>query len=170
MGFIEETGAAQYLRDARISLIYEGTNGIQANDLLTRKLVRDGGAAMRDFIAEMRKLDLTEPELAALKAPLHNGIDALEKASESLRVLYGTQQAAALAGAMPFLDLFGTVTAGWLMARAALVAGRERDAEFAEAKRVTARFFAEQRLAIAPALLPAIAGGATVMQLDPERI
>ena len=168
MGFIEETGAAQHLRDARIALIYEGTSGIQANDLLTRKLVRDGGAAMRDFIAEMRTLDLID--LATLKKPLREGIDALEKASESLRMLYGAQPAAALAGAMPFLELFGTVTAGWLMAKAALAAGRERDAEFAAAKRVTAQFFAEQRLATAPALLPAIAGGATVMQLDPERI
>src|SRR6185437_13046266 len=81
MGFIEETGAPQHLRDARISLIYEGTNGIQANDLLTRKLARDDGAAMRDFIAEMRTLDLKEPALAALKKLLRDGIDALEKAS-----------------------------------------------------------------------------------------
>ncbi len=167
MGFIEETGAAQHLRDARVSLIYEGTNGIQANDLLTRKLVRDDGAAMRDFIAEMRTLDLTE--LASLKKPLHEGIDALEKASESLRALYRIQQAAALAGAMPYLELFGTVTASWLMGKAAFVASSEHDAEFAKAKHLTAQFFAEQRLAIAPALLPAITGGVTVMQLDPDR-
>ena len=168
MGFIEETGAAQYLRDARIALIYEGTNGIQANDLLTRKLVRDDGAAMRDFITEMRALDLTD--LTALTKPLRDGIDALERASETLRLLYRTHPETALAGAAPFLELFGTVTAGWLMAKAALVAGRGRDDEFAAAKRVTARFFAEQRLAAAPGLLPAIAGGATVMQLDPEQI
>jgi len=170
MGFIEETGAAQHLRDARIALIYEGTNGIQANDLLTRKLVRDDGAAMRDFIAEMRATDLERLELAALKNPLHDGLDALEKASESMRTLYNTQQATALAGAMPFLELFGTVTAGWLMAKAASAAGHERDAEFATAKRITAQFFAEQRLGTAPTLLPAIAAGATVMQLDPDRI
>ncbi len=170
MGFIEETGAAQHLRDARIALIYEGTNGIQANDLLTRKLVRDGGAAMRDFIAEMRKLDLAGAELAGLKAPMRDGIGALEKASASLRILYDTQPAAALAGAMPFLELFGTVTAGWLMGQAALAAARGHDAEFAAAKRVTAQFFTEQRLASAPALLPAIMGGATVMLLDPQRI
>ncbi len=168
MGFIEETGAAQHLRDARISLIYEGTNGIQANDLLTRKLVRDDGAAMRDFIAEMRALDLTR--LEGLKKPLGDGIDALEKASDSLRILYGTQEAGALAGAMPYLELFGTVTAGWLMAKAALAAVSKPDAEFAAAKRATAQFFAEHRLAIAPALLPAIAGGATVMQLDPDHL
>ena len=170
MGFIEETGAAQHLRDARISLIYEGTNGIQANDLLTRKLVRDDGAAMRDFIAEMRVLELTQQELAGLRKPLRDGIDALEKASDNLRSLYRTRQADALAGAMPFLELFGTVTAGWLMARAALAVGREREVGFAAAKRVTAQFFAEQRLGTAPALLPAIAAGATVMQLDPDRI
>jgi 3-(methylthio)propanoyl-CoA dehydrogenase len=170
MGFIEETGAAQHLRDVRVSLIYEGTNGIQANDLLTRKLVRDDGAAMRDFIAEMRTLDLTAPELAALKKPLHDGIDALEKASESLYALHRIQQATALAGAMPYLELFGTVTAGWLTAKAAFAAGREQDAEFAKAKRLTAQFFAEQRLATAPALLPAITGGATIMQLDPDLI
>jgi len=167
MGFIEETGAPQHLRDARISLIYEGTNGIQANDLLTRKLARDDGAAMRDFIAEMRTLDVQEPEQKKL---LRDSIDALEKASESLRALYGTQQAAALGGAVPFLELFGTVTAGWLMAKAAIAANRERDAKFAAAKRVTAKFFAAHRLAIAPALLPAITGGATVMQLDPDHI
>ena len=168
MGFIEETGAAQHLRDARIALIYEGTNGIQANDLLTRKLARDDGAAMRDFIAEMRALDL--PELAALEKPLHSAIDALEKASESLGRLYHTQPAVALAGAMPFLELFGTVTAGWLMAKAALAASGGHDAEFAAVKRITAQFFAEQRLATAPALLPAIVGGATVMALDPDHI
>jgi alkylation response protein AidB-like acyl-CoA dehydrogenase len=167
MGFIEETGAAQHLRDARIALIYEGTNGIQANDLLTRKLVRDDGAALRDFIAEMRKLDLTE--LAALKKPLQDGIDVLEQASTNLRTLYRSQPTIALAGAMPFLELFGTVTAGWLMARAALAA-RESDPDFARAKSVTAQFFAEQRLAAAPGLLPAIGGGATVMQFDPDQI
>ena len=101
---------------------------------------------------------------------LSDGIDALEKASESLRILYGTQQAGALAGAAPYLELFGTVTAGWLMAKAASAAARERDAEFAAAKRVTAQFFAEQRLATAPALLPAITGGATVMQLAPDSL
>jgi alkylation response protein AidB-like acyl-CoA dehydrogenase len=168
MGFVEETGAAQYLRDARISLIYEGTNGIQANDLLTRKLARDDGTALREFIAEMRTLDLTD--LAALAKPLHDGIGALEQASDTLRGLYRSQPAIALGGAMAFLELFGTVSAGWLMAKAAAAASRERDAEFAAAKRVTAQFFGEQRLAAAPALLAAIAGGATVMQLDPDRI
>jgi hypothetical protein len=125
---------------------------------------------MRDFIAEMRLLDLSQPELAKLKKPLREGIETLEKASENLSSLYRTQPAVALAGAMPFLELFGIVTCGWLMARAALAAGREGDREFAAAKRVTAQFFAEQRLAMAPALLPAIAGGATVMQLAPDRI
>jgi hypothetical protein len=167
MGFIEETGAAQHLRDARIALIYEGTNGIQANDLLSRKLVRDDGAALRDFIAEMRALDLGE--FAALKQPMQDGIDALEKASASLRTIYRAEPAVALAGAMPFLELFGTVAAGWLMAKAALGASGGNDKEFAAAKRVTAQFFAEQRLAMVSGLLPAITGGATVLSLDIEK-
>jgi 3-(methylthio)propanoyl-CoA dehydrogenase len=176
MGFVEETGAAQHLRDARIALIYEGTNGIQANDLLTRKLARDNGATMTALIAEMRALerDLAEPSLAALRQPLHEGFDALAGASESLLTTYRAQPAVALAGAVPFLQLFGTVTAGWLMVKAALAARRAHDGNpaaraFSEAKIVTARFFAEHRLATAPALLPAIAGGETVMQMDAER-
>ena len=177
MGFIEETGAAQHLRDARIALIYEGTNGIQANDLLIRKLARDDGAAMRDFIAEMRLLDITlgDPALAALKGPLREGLDGLAAASDQLLKAYRAQPAHALAGAAPFLQLFGTVTAGWLMAKSALATWRDRDSdvparEFAEAKLVTARVFAEQRLALAPALLPAITGGETVMTLDVESL
>ncbi len=175
MGFIEETGAAQHLRDARIALIYEGTNGIQANDLLIRKLARDGGAAMRDFIAEMRRLESTlgDPALAALKGPLREGLDALATACDRLLESYRAQPAHALAGAVPFLQLFGAVAAGWLMAKAALAAQRDRESvarAFAAAKLVTARFFAEQRLALAPALLPAITGGKTVMSFDVEKL
>src|SRR5581483_11717002 len=99
-------------------------------------VVRDGGAALADFIAEMRQLDLTE--LATCKKPLQDGLDALAKASEDLRTLYRTQPAVALAGAMPFLELFGTVTAGWLMARAAL-ASRDGDPDFAKAKHLSAQ-------------------------------
>ena len=175
MGFIEETGAAQHLRDARISLIYEGTNGIQANDLLTRKLARDHGAAMRELIAEMRVLDgdlaaESEPALAALRPHLRDGIGALATASETLLASYRAKPERALAGAVPYLRLFGTVTAGWLMAKAARAAWSQRDTgtagrAFSDAKLVTARFFAEHALASAQALLPAIAGGETVMKL-----
>jgi alkylation response protein AidB-like acyl-CoA dehydrogenase len=178
MGYIEETGAAQYLRDARIALIYEGTNGIQANDLLTRKLARDGGAAMRALIAEMRALDAelaaeSEGALAALRPHLRDGIGALATASESLLAAYRAKPERALAGAMPYLRLFGLVTAGWLMAKAALAAWQRRAQneaarEFCAAKLVTTRFFAEQSLTTAPGLLPAIVGGETVMNLGPD--
>ncbi|HEV8015366.1 MAG TPA: acyl-CoA dehydrogenase [Stellaceae bacterium] len=178
MGYIEETGAAQHLRDARIALIYEGTNGIQANDLLTRKLARDGGAAMRDLIAAMRALDSdlageSAPSLTVLRPHLRDGIGALAAASEKLLAAYRVRPERALAGAVPYLELFGTVAAGWLMAKAALAAWQRRSVsaaarEFCDAKLVTARFFAEHRLAKAPGLLPSIGGGETVMNLDPD--
>src|SRR4051794_896551 len=165
MGYIEETGAAQYLRDARIAPIYEGTNGIQANDLVGRKLGRDRGEAARELIAEMRP---TLGELGAgfdaIRNPLETGIAALEKATEHLS---GAEPALAAAGSVPYLQLFGTVAAGWLMARLALAA-RERGGSFAAAKLATTRFYAEHFLARAPAYLPAITGGATVIGFDPD--
>jgi alkylation response protein AidB-like acyl-CoA dehydrogenase len=179
MGFIEETGAAQHLRDARIALIYEGTNGIQANDLVGRKLARDKGAAMRELIAEMRvteaALASSESEaLAAIRVHLRAGIDALTTASESLLASFSTEPARALSGAVPYLRLVGLVSGGWLMAKAALVATRgldagRGDAAFYRAKLLTARFFAEHKLALAPALAPAIGGGDTVMDFELEQ-
>src|SRR5256885_14016282 len=108
MGYIEETGAAQYLRDARIAPIYEGTNGIQANDLVGRKLGRDQGEAARELFAEMRA---TLPELAgrAEWEPMHRGLteglDALERATAWL---VAAEPALAAAGSAPYLALFGT--------------------------------------------------------------
>jgi 3-(methylthio)propanoyl-CoA dehydrogenase len=178
-GFIEETGAAQHLRDARIAMIYEGTNGIQANDLVGRKLVRDDGEALVALLTEMR---VTEQEIAAAKDPhalailpyLRAGIGALEAASHNLVVLHRMDVANALAGAMPYLRLSGTVIAGWLMAKAALAALKRGDAPeargFAAAKLLTARFFAEHRLALAPALLAAVLGGETVMGFDLDEL
>jgi len=178
MGYIEETGAAQHLRDARIALIYEGTNGIQANDLVGRKLARDGGAAMRALIAEMRALDgpigaAIAPGFGIIRPFLTAAIDSLAKASEDLRARYAADPAVALAGAAPYLRLSGTVIAGWLMAKAALAAESlgARDSSqraFVAAKLLGAQFFAEHRLAQAPALLPAIRGGATVLSFEPD--
>jgi 3-(methylthio)propanoyl-CoA dehydrogenase len=178
MGFIEETGAAQHLRDARIALIYEGTNGIQANDLVGRKLARDGGAAMGDLIAEMRltlaALDEAKGEaIAALRRPLAAGIDALEQGSAALLAIADKESARALAGAVPYLKLTGLTAGGWLMAKSALAATRRLkegsgDRRFNQAKLATARFYAEHMLATAPSLLPAISGGATVMEFDLE--
>src|SRR5229473_2335819 len=122
MGYIEETGAAQYLRDARIAPIYEGTNGIQANDLVGRKLGRDQGEAARELFAEMRA-SLAELAGQAEWEPLHRGLaeglDALEHATA---YLVEAEPALAAAGSAPYLALFGTVAGGWLMARLALAA------------------------------------------------
>jgi alkylation response protein AidB-like acyl-CoA dehydrogenase len=175
MGFIEETGAAQHLRDARITPIYEGTNGIQANDLLGRKLLRDRGEAAGELIAEMRALAdavTREPhdQLAALRPPLAAGLDALERATHWLVERGAADAPDAFAGAAPYLKLMGTVTGGWLMAKGALAAARGGgDPGFAAAKLATARFYAEQVLPAAPALLPAVMGGATIMGFDLER-
>ncbi|HLY46250.1 MAG TPA: acyl-CoA dehydrogenase [Stellaceae bacterium] len=167
MGYIEETGAAQYLRDARIAPIYEGTNGIQAGDLVGRKLGRDRGEAARELIGEMRAVlgDLGgEPASLALHRGLAAGIDALERATA---YLVDAEPALAAAGSVPYLALFGTVAGGWLMARLAVAAG-SGDAAFAAARRATARFYAEHFLARAPSYLPAIMGGATIVDFAPD--
>ena len=167
MGYIEETGAAQYLRDARIAPIYEGTNGIQANDLVGRKLGRDQGEAARELVAEMRGV-LAElgarAEWSAMHRGLTEGIDALERATA---YLVEAEPAMAAAGSVPYLALFGTLAGGWLMARLALAAERG-DAGLAATKRLTARFYAEHYLARAPSYLPAILGGGTILDFDPE--
>jgi alkylation response protein AidB-like acyl-CoA dehydrogenase len=114
MGFIEDTGAAQVLRDARIAPIYEGTNGIQAIDLVTRKLFRDGGAEMRTVIAEIRAAD---PRLAA-------AADALERATAWMLDRGQADPAAAQASAAAYLDAAGWTLGGWMLARAAAVDAR----------------------------------------------
>lgn len=173
MGFIEETGAAQHLRDARIAPIYEGTNGIQANDLVGRKLARDGGASAAALVGDMRR---TLPHADAdVAGHLAQGIDALDRASRYLVGAYATHPADALAGAEPYLKLLGNVAGGWLLAQSAAAARRrlatgDGDKRFLEAKIATCRFFAVHRLALAPALLPAVTGGATVMGFDLETL
>jgi hypothetical protein len=169
MGYIEETGAAQYLRDARIAPIYEGTNGIQANDLVGRKLGRDGGEAARDLFAEMRPI-LSQIGGRTGWEPVHRGLaeglDALERATAHL---VDAEPARAAAGSSPYLAMFGTVLGGWLMARLALAAeSRTGNPGFAAVKRATSRFYAEHYLPRAPAYLPAIEGGATVVDFDPD--
>jgi alkylation response protein AidB-like acyl-CoA dehydrogenase len=168
MGYIEETGAAQYLRDARIAPIYEGTNGIQANDLVGRKLGRDRGEAARELFAEIRptlaELD-GEPAWAAMHRGLAAGLAALEQATDCV---LEAEPAAAAAGSVPYLALFGTVVGGWLLARLALAARRRGDAVFAAARSATARFYAEHYLARAPGYLPGVSGGRTVIGFDPD--
>jgi alkylation response protein AidB-like acyl-CoA dehydrogenase len=169
MGFIEETGAAQHLRDVRISTIYEGTTGIQANDLIGRKMAREGGATIKAVIAMIRKLDA---ELAAqsgeqfvvIRKRLANGVDALEKAAEWIVANYKQDVRAASVGAVPFLWLLGIVAGGWQMARAALVAQGKIDGgdddPFYAAKIVTTRFFADHQLTRADGLAATVVEGA----------
>ena len=179
MGFIEETGAAQHLRDSRIAPIYEGTNGIQAIDLLGRKLLRDGGGAMNDLLNEMAQVD---PELAAtgdadcaaVRKSLAEGCAALRKASDWLLDPKNNDIDTKFAGATPFLHLTGTVVGGWLMARSALAAHRrsatDGDRAFLEAKIITARFYAEHIMPRVHALLPEITeGGGSVLALAEDQ-
>jgi len=174
MGFIEETGAAQYMRDAKIAEIYEGTNGIQANDLIGRKLTRDGGATAKAFIGRMKGIDgrLAEagPEFATLRAALAEGVSALDSATDWILNAQKGDPRDAAAGAMPFMRLWGTVAGGWMLAEGALAAkselGTGGDDDFLKAKIVTARFYGEHILPRASSLkAAATAGGATVMEM-----
>ena len=179
MGFIEETGAAQYLRDSRIAPIYEGTNGIQAIDLLGRKLLRDGGGAMGDLLDEMEQIDAEllatrDADCAAVQKSLAAGRAALRSASDWLLDPANNDIDAKFAGATPFLHLTGTVVGGWLMARSAVAAHRKLanggDRAFLEAKIVTARFYAEHVLPRVHALLPEITeGSGSVLALSEDQ-
>ncbi|HZU87982.1 MAG TPA: acyl-CoA dehydrogenase [Stellaceae bacterium] len=168
MGYVEETGAAQDLRDARIAPIYEGTNGIQAGDLVGRKLARDGGAAVGALVAEMRQTAAAAAgaaDLAGIGRALASASAALESASAHL---LRAEPAEAAAGAAPYLSLLGTTTGGWLLLRLALAAARraeagEGDPAFLAARRGVARFYAEHFLALAPGRLAAVAGGRTAL-------
>jgi 3-(methylthio)propanoyl-CoA dehydrogenase len=150
-GFIEETGAAQWLRDVRITSIYEGTTGIQANDLLGRKLVRDKGAAMMSLLSEVEE-ELTAPAAAAavqaLRAAALREVVQLRETTVTLLGLAAQDMDGALAVIEPYLMLCGFVLGGWLMARAAHVvsAGATAGTEFKAAKLATARAYVEQLL------------------------
>ncbi|MGA0115284.1 MAG: acyl-CoA dehydrogenase [Burkholderiales bacterium] len=177
MGFIEETGAAQYLRDARITTIYEGTTGIQANDLIGRKVGAEKGATALALIAEMRKLDAgladAGTSFAAMRAAYTRAVDGLDEATRWLVDHYKAEPNAVAAVAVPYLKLFGTVAGGWMMARAALIA-LERggtpgaDRGFLDAKLASARFYLEHLLPQAGALAQTvIAGAPSTLALDP---
>jgi 3-(methylthio)propanoyl-CoA dehydrogenase len=167
MGFVEETGAAQFLRDARITTIYEGTTGIQANDLVGRKVGYEKGATAQAVIAEMRKVvaALGAGELAGIGKSLAGGIDALEEATRWIVDTFQKNPNGVFAVAVPYLKLFGTVGGGWMMARAAAVAQRKRsepgaDKAFYEAKLITARFYCEHILPQALAHKQTVVSGA----------
>jgi hypothetical protein len=169
MGYIEETGAAQYYRDARILTIYEGTTAIQANDLVGRKTARDGGQVAKAIAAQIAK---TEAELArrdsvAARAVLKRLAAARQAFIEVVDFVAGNTKAspnAVFAGSVPYLMLAGNVMAGWQLARSLLVAedmaARGEDAEFMRAKIATARFYADHMLSKVPGIRDAIVEGA----------
>ncbi len=170
MGFIEETGAAQYLRDARILTIYEGTTAIQANDLVGRKTARDGGRTAKAIAAQIA---LTEAELAAVD---HVAARAMVKRLCAARLAFEQvvnfvcEQSkgnpnAVFAGSVPYLLLAGNTVAGWQMARAMVVAlaqlqSASGDADFLRAKVATAHFYADHVLSKVPGMRDAVVEGA----------
>ena len=180
MGFIEETGAAQHYRDAKILTIYEGTTAIQANDLIGRKTVRDGGAVAKGLIAQVRAVEgqlgeVGGDDFAAIARRLQEGSIALEQVVDYVVANAKPDVRAVFAGSVTYLKLAGIVLGGWQMARAALVAQRkldagEGDAAFYRAKIATARFFADHILSQASGLRASIVEGAAgVLALEVEQ-
>ena len=173
MGFVEETGAAQYYRDARILPIYEGTNGIQAIDLVTRKLPLTGGKVMEAYIAE---LNATVDQVKASNQPafgrmgdrLGEAVAALTEATVWMGKALATNQNGALAGATPYLRLFGLAAGGHYLARGALVASRDGGG----IKHIAlARFFAENLCVQAQGLADTVTGGAdSILGVEPDRL
>ncbi len=177
MGYVEETGAAQYLRDARITTIYEGTTGIQALDLIGRKLTRDKGKNASALIGDMKQTvgDLgrvDDPDLSAIVDALRIGVEALEAATAWLLANADLRPRETAAGAVPYLKLMGVVAGGWQMARAARIAHdllrRSGSNEgFARAKIITARFYADHILPEARAYSHEVTAGApSTLALD----
>ncbi|MDH3647817.1 MAG: acyl-CoA dehydrogenase [Gammaproteobacteria bacterium] len=175
MGYVEETGAAQHFRDARIATIYEGTTGIQAQDLVGRKILRDEGRAMANLVADIRNTVQKIAQIGEfddIENSLRIGVDLLESSTDFL--ISHQRDDVHTAGAVSFdlLMLTGLVTAGWQMARAALVAREKLDqgaegSNFYQSKMVTAKFFAQHLLPRARAYGAAItAGSAAMMALD----
>ena len=171
MGFVEETGIAQHYRDARIITIYEGTTGIQANDLVGRKVLRENGATLRELILEMRGVaaDLAAvPDLVSLAGRLEEDVAALERALDWILANGKDSLASVLAGAVPFLHLLGTVCGSWQLARVALAASKPAKAEdfgadylrgLVELARFQAHALGVQAIALSAAIT---GGGATV--------
>ena len=178
MGFIEETGATQYLRDARITTIYEGTTGIQANDLVGRKVGMEKGATALAVIQVMRGIETqlaAKPDLSSIHAAFKEALDGLDGATRWIVEMFPKNPKAVSGVSVPYLKLFGTVAGGWMMARAALIAQEklkqpDADRDFLEGKLATARFFAEHELPKALPLAREVTRGAeSVLALDPSR-
>ncbi len=181
MGYVEETGVAQHFRDARIAPIYEGTNGIQAMDLVGRKLPMRGGGVVKDFLADVGatvdKVRGAGDEYTVIADALADALEGLTESTDWIMTNGLADVKNALAGATPYLRQFGTVTGGWLMAEAALEAKALIDSgasdfstEFLEAKFTTARFYATQLLPQARGMVGAVtAGFEDLMELSPSQ-
>ncbi|MBK18656.1 MAG: acyl-CoA dehydrogenase [Rhodospirillaceae bacterium] len=178
-GYIEETGAAQLLRDARVTPIYEGTNGIQALDLVRRKLGGDKGLAMKSLIEEMRQFDAAlsateDGAIVAIRGRFAEAGSALARTTHTLLGALEDDPETADAAAVPYLDLAGTVLGGYYMARSALIAENrisagDENAAFYRSKLATALFYAESILPRSAGLaLAATSGAATVSHMQPE--
>jgi 3-(methylthio)propanoyl-CoA dehydrogenase len=174
MGFVEDGGAAQFYRDARIAAIYEGTNGIQAIDLVNRKLTMDNGEPIAALISDMRLTAqaceaANNEQIRWVGKRLNDSIDVLSEASDWLiRAQAGNSKRDALAGATPFLKLAGDVTGGWTLAKGALAAlahlqGKIGDAAFMTSRISLAGFFAENVLAQVHGLLASVTAGSDVL-------
>ncbi len=165
MGYIEETGAAQHLRDARITAIYEGTTAIQANDLIGRKIAREQGRTINSLIEEMRR-DATQldGDLASLGGRQRAALSALENTVIWIVANFSSDPKAVHCGGVPFLHLLGIVSGGWMMGRAAVIARNKIEAgendPFWSAKLATARFFADHYLTQAGGLAESVIAGA----------
>ena len=180
MGYIEETGAAQHYRDARIITIYEGTTGIQANDLIGRKTARDGGATARLVAAQIDKVSAhlasqADSALNAIGLRLAAATASLQSAIDWVVQTYATQPRIAHAGSVPYLKLWGLVAGGWQLARSAKIAADrlqagDGDPAFMRAKIATALFYAECLLPQADALAQSVVNGsATALALSADQ-
>lgn len=180
MGFIEETGAAQAYRDVRISSIYEGTSGIQANDLINRKIARDHGAAIDALLAEaareLESLGTADTGVCAVKTTALEATTATRRSAEIILKLMMTAPADAYAVSIPFLKLCGFALGGWLLAKSAALAERKlaggaSDRQFYAGKIASARFYAEHILPQALALARVVEAGArSVVDTDADLI
>ena len=162
MGFMEETGAGQHYRDARITTIYEGTNGVQAMDLLGRKVVRNGGETVHTFIKKVQEtidqLDTNDPSQLSISIHLKNSLDALHSAVAWMIKTFPKQPGQAAAGATSFLEMMGLISGGWMLARGVIEAdmqlkNKQGDKNFLNSKITTAQYFSQAFLSRAPSLL-----------------
>jgi hypothetical protein len=178
-GYVEETGAAQYLRDARILPIYEGTTGVQAMDLLGRKVMADSGNGVQRLLAEIAELDeklaSAGADFESIRTAITTGHQRLEDATKWLLGKAQENPAVAFLAATDFLMLAGTVIGAWQMGRAAVVAqtkldNSDGDADFYKAKITTAKFYAEQILPRSASYFEAVtSGGTAAMELPEEQ-